>query len=69
MAIQRGVSGSPCQRLSVPVRNVLLSLWIPVALGKTKVDHVYHVLFVAFADQEVIRLHIAMDEVLVVHVL
>ena len=67
VSVDRGISGRARKRLVISVWNMLARLGILVALAQTKVDQVDRALFVADAHQEIVRLHIAMDEVVRVH--
>mmetsp|Transcript_66791 Transcript_66791/g.173749 ORF Transcript_66791/g.173749 Transcript_66791/m.173749 type:complete len:208 (-) Transcript_66791:54-677(-) len=63
------VPGSACQVLALAVRDMLLGLGVPVLFGKPEIDDVHLVCLLAQADEEVVGLDVAMDEVLGVDVL
>jgi len=63
------ISGSSCQILVLPVRDVLSSPVVSVLLRQTKVDEEEFVAVATNAHKEVIGLDIAVDEVLVVNIL
>ena len=52
-----------------PVRDMLAGPVVSVLLGQAEVDEEEFVAVAADAHQEVVRLDVAVDEVLVVHVL
>lgn len=56
------------QRLSLPVRNMLLRLGVSVLLGHPKVDDMDHVgrFCGRAADEEVVRLDVSVNEILLV---
>lgn len=68
MCVDAHVSSSAAQTLAFPVRNVLLRLRVPVLLRHAKVDDVDQVggLGRGAADEEVVGLDVAVDEVLFV---
>ena len=68
MCVDAGISCSSGQILVLPVGNVLSRPIVPVFLGQAKVDEEELVAVTADAHQEVVRLDVAVDEVLVVHV-
>jgi hypothetical protein len=45
---------------------MLASLWVSVPLSKAEINHIYHVLLLLNAYQEVVWLHVPVDEVVVV---
>ena len=65
--VDRGVAGSSSQGLVVTVRDVLACLGVSVALRKTKINHVDHGGLIVDANQEIVRFHISVQEVLSVH--
>jgi hypothetical protein len=65
--VARGVAGRTGERLSIFVGNVLARLRVLVALAQSKINEVDLVL--CGSHKEVVGLHVAMDEVLLVHVL
>lgn len=69
MGVDTRVTGSSSQALVVPVRNMLSSLGILVPLRQSEVDHVAGRALRVISHQEVIRLHVPMQEVVCVHVL
>jgi hypothetical protein len=68
MGVDTHVTRSARERLAFPVWDMLLRLGITVLLGHTEVDNVDNVsaLGARAADEEVIRLNIPVDEVLLV---
>jgi hypothetical protein len=69
MGVDTHVTRSTGERLALPVRNVLLCLGVTVLLGHTKVHDVNYIsaLGAWSADEEVVRLDVAVDEVLLVN--
>ena len=69
MSIYAHVSRSPAQALPFPVRNMLLRLGIPVLLGHAKIDHENGIgrLRRRSADEEVVRLDVPVNQVLLVY--
>lgn len=68
MRVDAHVPRRPAQTLALPVRNVLLRLWVAILLGHAEIHDVNHVggLCARSADQEVVGLDVAIDEVLLV---
>lgn len=66
MGVAGGVASCAGQRLLVPVGDVLACFGVLVPLGQTEINQVNHARL-ALTHKEVIRFHIAMDEVLLVH--
>jgi hypothetical protein len=68
VGVDTHVTGGTRKRLTFPVWNVLLRFGIAVLLGHTKVDDVDNVgaLRTWPADEEVVRLDVSVDEVLLV---
>lgn len=66
MSIDTCVTSSAGQTLVVLIRNVLSGLWVTVPLSETEIDDVNYVLFLSMADQEVVRLHVSMNEMVIV---
>ena len=68
MGVDTHVTGRTGEGLALPVRNVLLRLRVTVLLSHTKVHNVNYIsaLGAWSANQEVVRLDIAVDEVLLV---
>jgi hypothetical protein len=66
--VDRHVPSGSAQALALAVRDVLLGLGVAVLLGHAKVDGVYHVgrLGARSADEKVVGLDVAVDEVLLV---
>lgn len=62
------VTGGSTERLALTVRDVLLRLWVTVLLGHAEVDDVDNVgsLGAGAADEEVVGLDIAVDQILLV---
>ena len=69
MGVDTHVTRSTRERLALPVRNVLLCLGVTVLLGHTKVHDVNYISALGpwAADEEVVRLDIAVDQVLLVN--
>lgn len=69
MGVDTHITGRSRQRLAFSVRDVLLRLGITVLLRHAEIDDVDHVgaLGAWSADKEVVRLDIAVDEVLLVN--
>ena len=65
MCIDTGIARRTRQRLVVLVGNVLTSLGITVTLREAEVDDVNDILLLAVANKEVVRLHVAMNEMVV----
>ena len=61
MGAQARVPRSPCEALSVLVRNVLARLWISVPLGEAEVDCKYVMLSLANTNQEIIRFDVSVE--------
>ena len=69
MSVDAGVPCCACQTLVLPVRDVRPRPAVAVLLSQAEVDDEHLVAVLPDAHQEVVRLHVAVDEVLVVHVL
>lgn len=69
MCVDRGVACSASQVLVLAVGDVLVCASITIFLCQAEVDDVHQVALLAQSHQEVIRLHISVDEVLGVNVL
>jgi hypothetical protein len=68
MGVDAHVASGTGQRLALPVGNVLLRLGVTVLLGHTKVDNVDNIgaLGAWTANEKVVGLDVAVDEVLLV---
>ena len=68
MGVDTHVSSGTGQRLAFPVRDMLLGLGVTVLLSHTKVDHMDDIsaLGAGATDKEVVRLDVAVDEILLV---
>ncbi len=66
MCVDTRIPSCASQRLVVSVRNVLSSLRVSVSFSKAEINHIYHVLLLLNPYQEVIWLHIPVDEVIIV---
>jgi hypothetical protein len=68
MGVDTHVTRCTGERFALPVRNVLLRLWVTVLLSHTEVHNVNYIsaLGAWSADEEVVRLDVAVDEVLLV---
>ena len=69
VCVDGGVAGSARQVLVLAVGDVLVCAGVPILLGQSKVDDVDQVALLAQTHQEVVWLHISVDEVLGVDVL
>ncbi len=69
MSVDRSISGSPSEVLVFSVRDVLVSSCIAILLGQTKVNYVDQISFLSQTHQEVVRLHVSVNEVLGMDVL
>lgn len=69
MCVDGGVAGRAGQVLVLSVRYVLVCPGVSVLLGQAEVDDVNQVAFLPQSHQEVIGLHVSMDEVFRVDVL
>jgi hypothetical protein len=69
VGVDRGIAGSAGQVLVFPVGNMLVCAGIAVLLGQAEVNDVHQVAFLPQAHEEVVGLHIPVDEVLGVYVL
>jgi hypothetical protein len=63
MRINASIACSSCKVLVLSVRNVLMSLRIPVLLGQPEVDHMHLIPTLPQTHQKVIRLDVSVDEV------
>lgn len=69
MSVDGSVASRARQVFVVPVADVLVRSGVAVLLGQAKVDDVDQVALFAETHQEVVRLHVLVDEVLGVDVL
>lgn len=69
MGVDGGVTRRAREVLVLTVGDVLVRLGVAVLLGETEVDHVHDLGALAQADEEVVGLDVAVDEVLRVAVL
>ena len=71
MRVDRHVSCCTGKRLAFSIGNVLLGLGISILLCHAEVDHVNNIgrFRVGSADEEVVRLDVSVDEVLLVYCL
>lgn len=69
VCVDGGIARRPCEVLVLSVGDVLVCAGIPVLLGQPKVNDVDQVSFLPQPHEEVIWLHISVDEVLRVNVL
>ena len=65
MSIYTCVTSSTRQGFVVLVGNMFSGFGISVSLRQTKIDHINDVLFFSMTNQEVVRLHISMDKVII----
>lgn len=68
MGVDGGVAGGACEVLILAVGDVLVRSGVTVFLGQAKVDDVDQVALLAQPHQEVVWLHVSVDEVLGVDV-
>ena len=68
MCVYGGVAGGASQVLVLAVGDVLMCAGVTVFLGQAEVDDVDQVALLAQSHQEIVRLHISVDEVLGVDV-
>ncbi len=64
MSVDTGISGSSSQVLIFPIGYVLVCTGVTILLGQTKVNDVDEVSLLAQTHQEVVWLHVSVDEVL-----
>lgn len=69
VSVDGGVAGSASEVLVLAVGDVLVGAGVTVLLGQPKVDDVDQVAFLPQTHEEVVRLHVSVDEVLGVDVL
>mmetsp|Transcript_93831 Transcript_93831/g.148212 ORF Transcript_93831/g.148212 Transcript_93831/m.148212 type:complete len:206 (+) Transcript_93831:516-1133(+) len=69
MGVYTCISCRSCEILTLSVGDVLLSLRISVLLGKAKIDDMDLVCLLSQTNQKVVRLNVAVDEILRVHIL
>jgi len=67
MSVDGGVTRRSGERLSVPVGDVLAGLGVSVAFGQAKVNQIDDASFISKPHKEIVRLHISVDEVVVMH--
>jgi hypothetical protein len=68
VGVKRGIAGGAGELFTFFVRNVPACVRIFVPFGKAEVDHVNNVLLLANADQEVVRLDVAVQKSLLVDI-
>ena len=66
MSIDASVASRACKRFVVFVWDVLACFWVAISLGEAEIDNVNNVLLFAMTDEEVIRFHISVNEVIIV---
>lgn len=69
MCVDGGIACRPCEVLVLSIGDMLVGAGIPVLLGQTKVNDVDQVAFLSQPHEEVIWLHISMNEILRMNVL
>ena len=69
VCVDTGISRGAGQRFVLPEGNVLSVPRIAIPLGKTEVNHVQGVLLFPNTDQEVVGLHVTMNEGIGVQIL
>ena len=62
MSIDTSIASRTSQVLILTVWDVKVSLWVPIFLSKTKINHVDLISTLADTHQEVVWLDITMDE-------
>jgi hypothetical protein len=62
MGVDTGVSGSPCQVLVFPIRDVC-AIFRKVLFGQSEIDNVQLVTALSSSHQEVIRFYISVEEI------
>ena len=67
VSVDAGVPGGSCEVLVFPVGDVLVGARVPELLGQPEVYHIHEVALLAETHQEVVWLHVAVDEVLPVN--
>lgn len=68
VGVDGGVAGGAGEVLILAVGDVLVRSGVTVFLGQAKVDDVHQISLLAEPHQEVVRLHVSVDEVLGVDV-
>jgi len=63
VGVYRGIACGSGEVFAISVGDVFAGLGVAEALGKAEVDHVHVVLFLADANQEVVRLDVSVQEV------
>jgi len=69
MCVNTGITRGTCQTLALPVWDVLLCFGVAILFRETEVDDVHLVGPLTEADQEIVGLDIAVDEILGMHIL
>ena len=69
MCVDGGVAGCARHTLVLAVGDVLVCARVTILLGEAKVDDVHQVALLPQAHQEVVWLHVPVDEVLRVDIL
>ena len=68
MSVDRCVASRARERLIVTVGDMVTRLRVFVPLAQAEVDHIAGATLVSVSHKEVVRLHVSMQEVVVVHV-
>lgn len=66
VSIDASVASRACKRFIVFVWDVFACFWVAISLGEAEIDNVNNVLLFAMTDEEVIRFHISVNEVIIV---
>ena len=69
MSIDGCIAGGPRQALVIFVGDVVTGLWISEPFAESKIYYVNLRLFRPISHQEIVRLHVSVQEVLRMHVL
>ena len=67
MSVNWGVTSSSSEIFTVSVGDVLACLWVSKSLGKSEVNHIYVVLFLANSNEEVVWFDVSVQKVARVH--
>ena len=65
MSINTCIPRCACQGLVIFIWDVLACLGVPVPLGQPKINNIDNILFLAVPNQEVVWLHIPVNEMVV----
>ena len=65
MSINTCIPCSACQGLVIFIRDVLTCFRVPIPLGQTKINNIDNILLLSVSNQEVVWLHVPVNEVVV----